>query len=96
MDARADTVSKQIRKIGKQAGVKVSDSKFASAADLRRSFGRRWADKVKPHILQQLMRHEDIQTTMEFYVQSDAEDFAETVWQAFEESAESHVVAVQN
>ena len=50
--------------------------------DLRRSFGSRWADKVKPHILQQLMRHENIKTTMDYYVQSEAEEIAEAVWAA--------------
>ena len=79
-DTRSDTVSKQICAIGKKAGIKVSASKFASAHDLRRSFGRRWAEKVKPHILMQLMRHDDIKTTMEYYVPSDADEVAEAVW----------------
>ncbi|MEO2015561.1 MAG: site-specific integrase [Fuerstiella sp.] len=82
MQTRCDTVTKQISAIGKAAGIRVSASKYASAHDLRRSFGSRWADKVKPHILMQLMRHDDIKTTMEFYVQSDADEVAEAVWLA--------------
>ncbi len=79
-ETRSDTVGKQICKVGRKAGIKVSASTYASAHDLRRSFGTRWADKVKPHILMQLMRHDDIKTTMEFYVQSDADEVAEAVW----------------
>jgi integrase len=82
MQTRCDTVTKQISAIGKKAGIRVSASKHASAHDLRRSFGSRWADKVKPHILQQLMRHENIKTTMDYYVQSEAEEIAEAVWAA--------------
>ena len=81
-DTRRDIVTKQISAIGKAAGVRVSPSKHASAHDLRRSFGMRWADKVKPHILMQLMRHDDIKTTLEFYIQSDADDVAKAVWEA--------------
>ena len=46
-----------VSEIGKKAGVVVNkaDGKFASAHDLRRSFGTRWAPRVKPITL---MRHE--------------------------------------
>ena len=50
-------VSKIISKIGKAAGVKVhvhpisKKEKFASAHDLRRMFGERWAVKVMPAVL---------------------------------------------
>lgn len=58
-----------IRDIGKAAGVVVNDSgKFASAHDLRRAFGTRWAQKVMPPTLMILMRHEDINTTLRYYV----------------------------
>ena len=70
------------RQVGhKQAGRVVSDigeaahivvdpktGKTASAHDLRRSFGTRWASKVMPAVLQQLMRHANFQTTDQFYV----------------------------
>lgn len=79
-----DWASKTICKIGRKANVKVSESKSASAHDLRRSFGFRWADMVKPNVLQQLMRHAEIQTTFENYLVSDEDDIAETVWSAFE------------
>ena len=54
--------------------------KRASAHDLRRSFGKRWAAKVMPHILMQLMRHRRISTTMDFYAGRDAEAVADVVW----------------
>lgn len=69
---RVDTVSNWIVAIGKEAGVKVDDrdgkTKFASAHDLRRAFGTRWAKIVPPGILKELMRHTSIETTMKFYV----------------------------
>ena len=37
--------------------------KYASAHDLRRSFGFRWADRVDTFKLQELMRHSNIETT---------------------------------
>jgi integrase len=84
---RTDTVSSIIVEIGRKAGVKVSERrgkvKHASAHDLRRAFGTRWAQRVMPPVLQQLMRHESIQTTMTFYVERDAETTADAVWSAF-------------
>ena len=41
---------------------------FASTHDLRRSFGFRWSRRVMPTILRELMRHETIETTMQYYV----------------------------
>ena len=87
--ARVDSVSPVICEIGKKANVRVGDRKTASAHDLRRSFGLRWANRVKPHILQQLMRHSSIHTTMSFYVQSDADEIAETIWVAFQDMRNS-------
>ncbi|MEO2036091.1 MAG: site-specific integrase [Planctomycetaceae bacterium] len=81
---RVDTVSEIICDIGEKAGVKVSETKFASAHDLRRSFGKRWADKVKPHVLQQLMRHDSLETTMRYYVQSDADEIGAALWSVYD------------
>lgn len=76
------SVSKLLSAIGEKAGVRVSPRKHASAHDLRRAFGLRWALRVMPAVLQELMRHESIQTTMEFYVGRNAEVTADAVWQA--------------
>jgi integrase len=76
----SDHFSKVVSKIGKAAGIVVSTSgKFASAHDLRRTFGARWSQKVFPAVLQQLMRHSDIKTTMSFYVSLSAVDLAKTL-----------------
>ncbi|MGZ4988789.1 MAG: site-specific integrase, partial [Limisphaerales bacterium] len=80
-DRNVDHVSKVISAIGKASGVVVNSSgKFASAHDLRRSFGLRLAHKRYPAELQQLMRHEDISTTMKFYALVEATSFAERLW----------------
>ncbi len=91
-----DWISRIISRIGKAAGVKVNTDKkgkvkSASAHDLRRSFGFRWALRVMPAVLQQLMRHEDISTTMKYYVGQDAERIADAVW-AVVESTEKGTV----
>ena len=72
-----DRVGKLCSRIGKAAGVVVNRTKkpgkdgktitkvkYASAHDLRRSFGQRWAARVMPQILMQLLRHESIDTTI--------------------------------
>ncbi len=69
--------------------MKVAEKKTAAAYDLRRSFGLRWADRVKPPILQQLMRHASITTTLTFYVQTNVEEMAEAVWSAFDRKLDS-------
>ncbi len=60
--------------------------KYASAHDLRRAFGLRWSSRVMPAILQQLMRHESIETTMRYYVGRDANATADVLWEAVESS----------
>jgi len=68
--------------IGLRAGVVVDPEtgKTASAHDLRRSFGTRWAKRVMPAVLQRLMRHASVQTTMAYYVALDADDVAAGLW----------------
>jgi len=92
-----DWVSRIVCRIGKAAGVKVDTRekkgkdgtpskvvKFASAHDLRRSFGERWAGRIMPHELQQLMRHEDIDTTMKYYVGKNSRTTTAKLWAAYE------------
>lgn len=83
---KRDTIGGIIADIGTEAGVKVKDEngklKFASAHDLRRAFGLRWSRKVMPAVLKELMRHDSINTTMQFYVGQDAESVADAVWEA--------------
>jgi integrase len=76
-----EPVSKAIGKIGERAKVKVDSDKTASAHDLRRSFGERWAAKLMPAQLMELMRHESIDTTMKYYVGRNAERTAAILWE---------------
>jgi integrase len=75
-------VSRIVGQIGELANVLVNKTagKFASAHDLRRAFGTRWAARVKPATLQLLMRHENIETTMKYYVAQNADDVADELW----------------
>jgi integrase len=81
-------IGRTISKFGRAAGIVVDERqrrgktvyKFASAHDLRRAFGQRWAAKVMPTVLRELMRHASINTTMAYYVGTNAEATADAVW----------------
>lgn len=77
---RSDTASKLVVRLGKTAQGKVDESKgktsYASAHDLRRGFGMRWARRVMPMVLKELMRHESVTTTEKYYVDIDADGTA--------------------
>ena len=75
-------IGRVVSAIGKKAGVVVNkpEGKYASAHDLRRSFGTRWSSKVKPATLQLLMRHKAIETTLKYYVAQDADEVADELW----------------
>jgi integrase len=91
-----DSVSRIVCKIGEKAGIIVNRTtkvdrvtgepvevvKYASAHDLRRSFGFRWADRVDTFKLQELMRHSNIETTRRYYVGRNAQNTAATLWAA--------------
>lgn len=80
-------VSKVGTKIGRAANVVVDERhkggkilrKFGSAHDLRRAFGQRWATRVMPPVLKELMRHESVETTMKYYVGQNAEATADVL-----------------
>jgi len=74
-----------VAKIGRAARIVTNEKtrKPATAQDYRRSFGTRWAKRVMPVVLQRLMRHKAIQTTLAYYVEQDVEDVGEAVWEAF-------------
>ena len=61
-------VGRVISEIGKKADVIVNKGvhKYASAHDFRRAFGTRWAKVVMPSVLQKLMRHDSIETTLRY------------------------------
>ncbi len=60
--------------------VNAADGKTASAHDLRRTFGTRWAKRVMPAVLRKLMRHASIETTMGYYVDLDVDEMADDLW----------------
>jgi integrase len=78
------SVSKEISAIGEAAGIIVdkASGKYASAHDLRRAFGVRWALRVMPAVLKEMMRHSDIGTTMKYYAGISADTMADTIWEA--------------
>lgn len=84
-------IGSMLCEIGKVANIKVAENKkgrvkFASAHDCRRAFGFRWSQRVMPPILQQMMRHESIQTTMTYYVGKNAATTAEVIWSSLANS----------
>ena len=64
--------------IGKAAGIVTDEAegRHATCHDLRRSFGDRWARKVMPADLKELMRHKSIETTMKYYVGRNVDDIS--------------------
>lgn len=90
MPTNRTAVGKTVSAIGEAAGVVVDERrktgeierKFASSHDLRRAFGQRWAMRVMPTILRELMRHASITTTMAYYVGENAEATADVLWNA--------------
>jgi integrase len=100
LQAEPWAVSKVVSAIGQAAGVVVDERqvdgvtarKFASAHDLRRAFGQRWAAKVMPTVLRELMRHASIATTMAYYVGSNAEATADVLWASYSGTTEVHSI----
>jgi integrase len=91
-----------VSKIGEKAGVRVYTDprdpervKYASAHDLRRAFGERWAARIMPAQLKELMRHESIETTLRFYVGANAERTAEACWDAYAKAGPAAATAAQ-
>ena len=84
----AEQAGKVVSEIGEAAKVKVwtnprnGKAKYASPHDLRRSFGSRWALRVMPIYLKELMRHSNIATTMRYYVEVQAQELATAIWAA--------------
>ena len=90
-ELRSTRVGRIVSKIGASAGIRVHVNptnpkkvKYASAHDLRRAFGERWAARIMPAQLRELMRHESIETTLRYYVGANAERTADACWEAFD------------
>lgn len=88
---RLDTMSKYLERIGHKAGIleyekppkrgsKVPRRKWASAHSFRRAFGTRWSKILtNPLDLMILMRHKDIETTKQFYLDTNANSVEEAI-----------------
>lgn len=81
---RVLAVGRRLKEIGAKARVvtNTATGKTATAHDLRRAFGDRWARLVLPQQLMELMRHESLETTMRFYVDSNAKATSAALWDA--------------
>ncbi|MFT5093480.1 MAG: integrase [Porticoccaceae bacterium] len=90
---KSDSVGKVASKVGKRANIVVDPDggqpKFASAHDLRRSFGLRWSERVMPAQLKDLMRHESIAITMNYYVGRNADTTAAALYESIGRRPES-------
>jgi integrase len=75
-----------VGRFGEKAGVVVNkdEGRTATAHDLRRSFGTRWAKVVMPASLQRLMRHQSISTTMRHYVGLQCDEVSDQLWSIHE------------
>jgi integrase len=62
---RADSMSDRVVTLAKKAGVRLT------MHTLRKGFGCRYAGKVPAQVLQKLMRHRRIKTTMDYYANVD-------------------------
>lgn len=86
-------VGKIIAELGRKAGIvvkahqKTGVKEFASAHDLRRSFGERWAKRVEAPFLQKMMRHSAITTTLRYYSSRDAAEAGAHIDEAFRRAA---------
>jgi integrase len=65
LSASPREVSRKFTRLARKAGLKIT------LHDLRRSFGSRYAAVVPAPVLQRLMRHADIKTTLAFYTNVD-------------------------
>lgn len=75
-------LSRTISTFGETAKIVVNarQKKFASAHDLRRTYGTRWAPEVPTVVLKELMRHKSITTTEEYYLGLKAQAMAKELW----------------
>ena len=91
---RVDTVSEKLCDIGETAGIKVDERNgeavYASAHDLRRAFGTRWAKRgLSVFHLKELMRHASVKTTEQYYIDIKADETAAAVLAAMRASEEA-------
>lgn len=75
-----DYIDRLINDAGRLSLVRVGDDGSPTVHDFRRSFAERWAMRVPPVVLKELMRHRSIKTTERFYVKANAQRTADAVY----------------
>lgn len=97
MSRSRHTVGPRVSAIGKAAGVVTGECRrggktvrtFARAHDLRRAFGVRWANRgITPFELSEIMRHETLAITKQYYVGENANATADSMWRAVEKESD--------
>ncbi|MDA7980484.1 MAG: tyrosine-type recombinase/integrase [Pirellulales bacterium] len=82
----ADWAGRKLAAMGREAGIIVNaDGKTASAHDLRRSCATRWARRLPAPMLKAMMRHADVATTMDYYVDEQGDEVCKALWAASED-----------
>lgn len=79
-------LSTAISSFGQHAKIIVNHRpvKYASAHDFRRTFGERWRRRgLLPIDLMELMRHENIETTMAYYTEHNSRSTGKQLWEKF-------------
>lgn len=91
-------LSRTITEFGEAAKIIVNSKsgKFASAQDLRRTYGTRWAPHVHPLVLKEMMRHAMLQTTEEYYIGLNTQVMAEELWKKTAKPKVTKKVTVDN
>ncbi|MBY0588601.1 hypothetical protein K2X85_15610 [bacterium] len=65
-------ISEVFGTIVRRSAVRVSSNVgFVALHDLRSNFGSRWAGRVPAQVLQRLLRHSHIKTTLDFYADTE-------------------------
>jgi integrase len=72
-------IGRLISDVGNRAKI-ATPAGHATAHDLRRTFGCHWAKHLKPIELKTIMRHASLQTTLEFYLDSNQSQLASALW----------------
>jgi integrase len=71
----ANNVSREFYRHLRKAGIKADEGKTLTLHTLRKCAGKNWADNIdNPKIVQELMGHANLQTTMHFYNQVSRSD----------------------
>jgi len=80
-----DRIGRLVSDVGESAGI-TTPAGTATSHDLRRTFGTRMAESLKPVNLRSVMRHKDLKTTLTYYVDQTADDVGDDLWSCAQKS----------